>query len=99
MARITKPTSPYSNTLNKDFYLDIWEVRNIKPSINDQQIEISSKYHLRPDKMSYDLYGTPKLWWVFSMVNKDVLIDPINDFTSGTIITIPNRARIENEVL
>jgi hypothetical protein len=41
------------------------------------------------------LYGDSKLWWVFSVRNPDVLKDPLNDFTEGTVIRIPRQDDIE----
>lgn len=99
MAKINKSSSRYSNTPVKDFYLDLWVSKEISTSVDDQMVEITSKYHLRPDKMSYDFYGTPRLWWVFAMVNKDLLLDPINDFEMGTVIRVPSRTRVETEVV
>lgn len=99
MARIEKNTSRYNTTDVVDFYLDLWDEPLLLPSVNDKLIKIEPKYHLRPDKMSYDLYGTPRLWWVFAMINPNKLIDPTDDFVSGLEILIPSRERIESEIL
>lgn len=99
MAGINKASSRYSDTKIKDFYLDIWNTNTVIPaSINDELMVIDSKYHERPDKLSYDLYGTPRLWWVFAMRNMDVLFDPINDFKAGVEIFVPSRDRVEEFV-
>ena len=98
MAKNHKPTSRYIDTPNKDFYLDIWNAPNITASSNDREIEIESKYHERPDLLSYDLYGTVNLWWVFAMRNKDILFDPIYDFKSGTKIFVVSKNRLEDIV-
>ena len=79
----------YASTKNIDFYLDMWN-----PSLNitttgDTQIEIETKYNLRPDLMAYDMYGSPNYWWVFALKNKDKLIDPVEDFKAGMTITVP----------
>lgn len=98
MASFHKPTSRYIDTPTRDFYLDLWEAQDILPSSNDVKVLIAAKYHQRPDLYSFDLYGTPRLWWVFAMRNKDVLFDPIYDFNSGTEIFIPSRENIEGFV-
>lgn len=95
MANINKPTSPYSRTPIKDYYLDLWQPVDIPASANDTEIEIQPQHHERPDLLSYELYGTARLWWLFAMRNKDVLFDPIYDFKSGTKIFIPSKDRIE----
>jgi hypothetical protein len=42
--------------------------------------------------LAFDLYGTSKLWWVFSQRNLDIIQDPIFDFVPGTQIFIPKRS-------
>jgi hypothetical protein len=87
------PQGIYKNTEIKDFYLDIWEADgfDVPPSLDDEEVTIESKYHLRPDLMAYDRYGDPALWWKIAMRNKDLLVDPINDFTSGLVIWVPGK--------
>jgi hypothetical protein len=52
---------------------------------------ITGNHENRPDLLAYELYGNPKLWWVFSFFNQDTLLDPIVDFTAGLTITVPTR--------
>ena len=56
---------------------------------------INQKYHKRPDLLAYDEYGDSHFWWVFSLYNRNQLLDPINDFVLGLRIYIPNRNYIE----
>lgn len=84
--------SMYRNTpIIDEKYLDIYNSPVIDKNADVQTIEISSKYHQRPDVLAFDLYGNAKLWWVFAEYNQDSLIDPIVDFTSGKKITVPLR--------
>lgn len=94
MAKINKSTSPYYQTPIKDFYLDLWRKRNIPPQSDDLLITLEAKYDGRPDLLSYDLYGTPRLWWVFAVRNMDILIDPVEDMKAGTTIYAPAKDRI-----
>jgi hypothetical protein len=55
---------------------------------------ITAKYDRRPDLLSFDVYGTPKFWWVFMMRNKDIIFDPINDFVPGVEIRIPSLSNV-----
>ena len=98
MARIHKPSSPYFKTPIKDFYLDIWKKREIPPNANDQLITIEAKYEGRPDLLASDLYGTPRLWWVFAVRNMDILIDPVEDMKAGVTIFAPTKDTI-NELV
>ena len=59
----------------------------------DESYIIEEKYNQRPDMLAYDRFGSAKFWWVFSMRNKDQLVDPIQDFRAGVTIRIP---KIEN---
>jgi len=95
MAEIHGNSSYYKETPIKDFYLDLWEADSyeIPSSVDDKQITIESKYHRRPDLLAYDMFGSQQLWWVFPMRNKDLLIDPINDFTSGLVIWVPTNVK------
>ena len=101
MTRITKRTSQYLLTpdVNQIInYLDIWVPRPIESSDNDTLVRIESKYNRRPDLMSFDLYGTPNLWWIFAVRNPDSIEDPIEDHLSGVEIFLPSRRRVEDLV-
>lgn len=98
MANIHKPTSPYFKTPIKDFYLDIWKKREIPPNANDELITIEPKYEARPDLLANDLYGSPRLWWVFAVRNMDILVDPVEDMRAGVQIFAPNKDTISDLV-
>ena len=86
-------TSPWYNTaLSQDNYLNIMAKRSIPSDPDDLIFEISPQYTFRPDLLSFDLYGSPKLWWVFAMRNMDVIKDPVFDFTAGTKIYVPKKS-------
>ena len=90
MSSRVKDTSQYFYTVTKDWYLDLWQPRTVPASEFDKIIRIPPEYDKRPDLLSQYEYGTPRLWWVFTLRNPDVLIDPIEDFKSGTEIYIPS---------
>jgi len=83
-------TSPYFNTSVVDNFLDVMINRPIPKSVDDEYVTISAVYNLRPDMMAYDLYGDPRLWWVFAQRNPNTLVDPINDFVTGLKIYLPS---------
>ena len=76
-------TSPYFSTLQTETYLDLYTPRPITIDADDQSYTIERTYAYRPDLLAYDLYGTPRLWWVFAQRNPDQLEDPIYDFKPG----------------
>jgi hypothetical protein len=92
-------TSPYYKTkkVNGE-YLDILNIRPVPADPDDILYTIEAQYNFRPDLLAYDLYGTSKLWWVFTQRNLDTLFDPIFDFKVGTSIYLPKNSRIK-EVL
>jgi hypothetical protein len=90
MAQNSKPTSQYALTPIVNFYLDIWVPITVPANNTDTIITIPPSFNLRPDLLSYEQYGTADLWWVFSVRNPDILIDPINDFVTGLQIYIPS---------
>jgi len=95
MAEIHKLTSRYKQTPVTNFYLDIWENVSIAENVEDTLIELDAKYHERPDLLAYDLYGSPRLWWVFARRNMNELVDPIGDFKSGILIYTPAQSTID----
>lgn len=55
------------------------------------QMQLVQKYNRRPDRLAYDLYGDAQLWWIFALYNRNQILDPIHDFTTGLTIFVPNR--------
>lgn len=96
---IYERTSPYSQTkMNKGGYLDILKIRSVPAEDNDYLYTIEPQYMYRPDLLAYDLYGTPKLWWIFSQRNMDILKDPVFDFTPGTQIYLPKNSLVQKQL-
>lgn len=89
MARNSKDTSQYLLTPIRNWYLDLWIPRTIPKSDYDKIIKIPPAYNQRPDLLSWEEYGTARLWWVFAMRNPDLINDPIEDFVSGLEIYVP----------
>tara|TARA_B100000029_G_scaffold205672_1_gene203533 strand:+ start:148 stop:432 length:285 start_codon:yes stop_codon:yes gene_type:complete len=89
-----KSTSPYSKTSIKGDYLDIMDPKYIIKDDSDESYVIESKYDKRPDLLSNNKYGTVDYWWVFSVRNENILIDPIQDFRAGIVIRIPKLKNI-----
>ena len=91
-------TSPYFNTREVADYLDILAPRTITAEDDDQSYTIERTYAYRPDLLAYDLYGTPRLWWVFAQRNPDQIEDPIYDFKPGVTIQLPKPANISRDL-
>jgi hypothetical protein len=97
MAKYSK-LSPYADTKTFDKFLDIWTPRPITKYASDKLYTLAQKYNLRPDLLSYDLYQTPKLWWVFAMRNPNTLKNPLIDFVTGVTIYLPSLTVLRKEL-
>jgi hypothetical protein len=94
-----KQSSPYYKTgLIENKFLDVLEYRAIDSEADDIYRMIGNTYQYRPDLMSYDLYKTVDYWWVFMMRNRDIIIDPIWDFTADKQIYIPKISTIQRAI-
>lgn len=82
-------TSPWANTAITSNTLGYFKIRPVAAGLDDPSYTIESQYTYRPDLLAYDLYGTPKLWWVFMQRNMDVLSDPVYGFVAGITIKLP----------
>jgi len=91
-------TSPYFTTSEFPEYLDILSPRAITAELDDQSYTIERTYAYRPDLLAYDLYGTPRLWWVFAQRNPNEIEDPIYDFKPGVTIQLPKPANISKDL-
>jgi hypothetical protein len=88
-------SSPYYGTPKWGQFLDIWSGKTIPADVTDAHYQIDSAYNLRPDMLAYDLYQDSNLWWVFAVRNPDVLIDPLLNFKTGTIIYVPSKSTLK----
>jgi hypothetical protein len=91
-------TSPYFSTSENKISLDFLNPRTITADQDDISYTIDRIYAYRPDLLAYDLYGTPRLWWVFAQRNPDVIEDPIYDFTIGKTIQLPKMSNLKNDL-
>jgi hypothetical protein len=88
-------TSPYFNTPISNGRLGVLVNRPIPRLVDDITFTINSTYNLRPDLLANDLYGDPKLWWVFAQRNPNQLQDPLYDFVTGTTIYLPKQSTLK----
>ena len=91
-------TSPYYSTGQNAINLDVLVPRTITAEADDQSYTIERTYAYRPDILAFDLYGTPRLWWVFAQRNPNEIEDPIYDFKPGVTIQLPKPANISKDL-
>ena len=87
-------TSPYFETNEIANYLDILNPRTLTAEDDDQSYTIERTYAYRPDLLAYDLYGTPRLWWVFAQRNPNQIEDPVYDFKPGVTVQLPKKENL-----
>jgi hypothetical protein len=82
--------SPYFSTDQTYGHLGVMNFRTIPSLTNDILFTITKTYEHRPDLLSYDLYQTVQLWWVFAARNPNKLgPDPYFNLVGGIGIYIP----------
>ena len=91
-------TSPYFSTSENTISLDFLVPRTITAEQDDVLYTIDRTYAYRPDLLAYDLYGTPRLWWVFAQRNPDTIEDPIYDFAPGVTIQLPKLSNLKSNL-
>lgn len=97
MAKVKyQSSSPYHDTPQTSWYLLPIKLRTIEGDVSDSLLTIDTKYHNRPDKLAYDLYGSPAYWWVFMVRNLDSIRDPIWGFEAGKQIYAPTKQRLQS---
>jgi hypothetical protein len=77
----------------------VWPGKTITANVTDAVYQIDQIYNFRPDLLANDMYQDSSLWWVFAVRNPDVLKDPLLSFTTGTIIYVPTKTVIQQQLL
>ena len=91
-------TEPYYSTGQNPINFDVLVPRTITAEADDQSYTIERTYAYRPDLLAFDLYGTPRLWWVFAQRNPNEIEDPIYDFKPGVTIQLPKPANVSKDL-
>ena len=75
-------------------FLDVNNLPSLPQNVNDEPYVINAMYDERPDLLAHELYGSARLWWVFTLRNPDLIKDPIRDFKSGLRIFLPSAENV-----
>lgn len=86
--------SPYFG-VKQTWYLDRYVPKNMKPMDDDEIMVIPNKYHHQPWRLAKEKYGNERLYYIFSVLNKDILKDPVYDFNAGLTIRVPSVTRVQ----
>ena len=94
-ATYTKTSPWYKTQITVSGELDLLSIRPVPAEDDDYLYEIEPQFNHRPDLLAHVVYGTSKLWWVFTQRNMNIIRDPIFDFTSGTKIYVPKSSAVK----
>lgn len=94
MASAYSQYSPYAK-VKQTWYLDYNLPIGLAPADTDVEYTIPSEYNEQPWRLSHEIFGNERLYYVFALLNPNILVDPIYDFTTGTVIRIPSLQRVQ----
>ena len=86
--------SIYRKTSNDGFFLGYYEPLYLPQHSTDYYMVIPTEYDLKPGMLAYNLYGDAQLLWIFSIYNRETIIDPLFNFRAGKIIRVPTKERL-----
>ncbi len=72
---------------NRILTFDIYKRKNYVSNGQEKIMLVTKGVEYRPDLVSYDIYGTPDLWWKILEANN---IKDIYDFKAGKTIILPD---------
>lgn len=87
--------SPYAK-VKQTWYLGYNLPANMPPADSDTFYTIPPVYNEQPWRLSKELFGDERLYYIFSLLNPNELADPIYDFKSGLTIRVPSIVRVQN---
>ena len=93
-----KQNSVYASTPMTSRYLDIFNPPDVSEQGDERTVALQQRHNFRPDILSNELYGSPRLWWVFTFFNRDILRDPLWDFKAGTSIKVPSQDNVSKYI-
>lgn len=90
--------SAWSATPQTSWCLENLVLRDIPNDPTDRFVVVENKYDQRPYNMAYDIYGSKDYWWVFMVMNLNLIRDPIYDFKGGLRLRIPTKERLLSNI-
>lgn len=84
--------SMYADTQQKSGFLSHYVNIPVVSSPTDYDFEVLPIYNNRPDRLAYDLYGSPGLWWVIPRLNQ--FSDLVFDLKEGMTIKVMTAERM-----
>lgn len=86
--------SPYSK-VKQTWYLGYYSPRGLLPADSDTMYTIETKYNEQPWRLAKERFGNERLYYIFALLNPNIIEDPVYDFKAGVTIRIPTMKRIK----
>lgn len=86
--------SPYAK-VKQTWYLDYNLPQSIIKADSDIEYTIPTQFDEQPWRLAKELYGNERLYYIFALLNQDILVDPIYNFKAGTVIIVPTLQRVQ----
>ncbi len=87
--------SPFYKDKQTSWYLDYYEHPPLPKADSDILYIIDTMYNEQPWRLAKDLYGNERLYYIFALLNPDILQDPVYDFVAGIEIRVPTTERVQ----
>lgn len=87
--------SPYSK-VQQTWYLGYNLPAPLYPADSDVPYTIPNQYDEQPWRLARDLYSNERMYYIFAVLNPDILVDPVYDFKAGLVIQVPTLQRVQN---
>lgn len=87
--------SPYAK-VKQTWYLDYNLPSPIYPADSDIDYVIPLKYNEQPWRLAKEIYGHERLYYIFALLNADLIQDPVYDFKAGVTIKLPSMTRVQD---
>lgn len=87
--------SPYSK-VKQTWYLGYNLPRRMFPADSDTIYTIPLEYDEQPWRLAKELFGNERLYYIFALLNPNILIDPIYDFKANVDIRVPSQSRVKD---
>lgn len=78
-------------------FLGFYEKRKIEPADDDNSYTVPLSHAGRPDRISFQFYGSTRYMWVILMRNQ--IDDPLTGLLAGDRIAVPSVTRLFSEIL
>lgn len=87
--------SIHASTQDDGMFLDVYTNIELPYDVEtDFYYTVTREFENRPGALANELYGTPRVAWIFMKYNPDTINDPLTDLKYGVVLKLPERNRL-----